>query len=32
MAGFMDFINDAINSAINSNDKDSFFKVACLLT
>ena len=32
MSGFMDFINDAINSAINSNDKDSFFKVACLLT
>ncbi|TXJ39639.1 hypothetical protein [Brachyspira pilosicoli] len=31
MAGFMDFINDAVNSAINSNDKDSFFKVACLL-
>lgn len=31
MAGFMDFINGAINSAINSNDKDSFFKVTCLL-
>ena len=31
MAGFMDFISGAINSAINSNDKDSFFKISCLI-